>query len=413
MSVTATETYRLIYFIGHKCEKDSVLVTKVCKNYSTISEIYKFETATRTLSNLYNLHAIRGLIKNGKLVFKSSMSGPHHYFGYIDPKKSHTIKFINDMPVYFEEDKITNNKKKLLPNCYRIILKNYNWINGKDVNNNTKNKYNMINNDNYLVNEYTGQKDSLFDDPGILELNEENIMFEIITDGYNYDLSEYNAQIVKNNESFSFNQRLVDKFEHAQHKLRVVTYNYGDNYLDDYLLTNGGSGIFIEKHEFIQAITPMNRKCGGYVILGKEINNKLELIAVTIPFGCTLLVDVGCIHGDSTLTGMYMMAMTGNHNAMKTADTVFMKNKHTHNNVIVRVFPLLEKNNGLSGNNFLLSSNEMSLNDIKKEDIIIKNNIKKLVGFRSLYWNPVIMTGNTNNYFHNMLGWKKTLGVNL
>ena len=33
-----------------------------------------------------------------------------------------------------------------------------------------------------------------------------------------------------------------------------------------------GSGIFIEKHEFIQSITPLNDQCGGYIILGRETN---------------------------------------------------------------------------------------------------------------------------------------------
>jgi hypothetical protein len=56
-------------------------------------------------------------------------------------------------------------------------------------------------------------------------------------------------------------------------------------------------------------------------MLGREVTandgrSHLELIACPVPFGFTLLVDVGSIHGDSTLTGLYMMAMTGNHKAM-------------------------------------------------------------------------------------------------
>ncbi len=42
-----------------------------------------------------------------------------------------------------------------------------------------------------------------------------------------------------------------------------------------------------------------------------------------------------CIHGDSNLFGVYSMAMTGSHYAMATADSVFLKNKHTKDNVIV------------------------------------------------------------------------------
>jgi len=62
------------YFIGHKEQINSVLITKVCKNYETLSTLYKGECATRTLSNLYNLHAVRGKINdNGELIFDTTM----------------------------------------------------------------------------------------------------------------------------------------------------------------------------------------------------------------------------------------------------------------------------------------------------------------------------------------------------
>ncbi len=71
----------------------------------------------------------------------------------------------------------------------------------------------------------------------------------------------------------------------------MITYNYGDGYLPDYLMK--GSGVFIERHDFIQAITPMNYHCGGFVTLGRETEaGCLELVGVPIPFGYTLLVDV-------------------------------------------------------------------------------------------------------------------------
>ena len=57
--VTTDNTKRLIYFKGHKKQPNSALVTKICKNYETFSTIYKGEAAARTLSNLYNLHAVR------------------------------------------------------------------------------------------------------------------------------------------------------------------------------------------------------------------------------------------------------------------------------------------------------------------------------------------------------------------
>ena len=54
---------------------------------------------------------------------------------------------------------------------------------------------------------------------------------------------------------------------------------------------------------------------------------EFELIAVRIPFGCTLIVEKGRIHGDANIKGMYMMAMTSDHNLMNTADAVFMRSE--------------------------------------------------------------------------------------
>ncbi len=45
----------------------------------------------------------------------------------------------------------------------------------------------------------------------------------------------------------------------------------------------------------------MNSKCGGFVLLGREVDGVLELIALPVPYGYTLLVDVQAIHGDSNL----------------------------------------------------------------------------------------------------------------
>ena len=128
-----------------------------------------------------------------------------------------------------------------------------------------------------------------------------------------------------------------------------------------------GSGAFIERHEFIQAITPMNKECSGFVILGCEVTkgDNLELVACPVPFGYTLLVDVGSIHGDSTLTGLYMMAMTGNNVAMKTADSVFLKHRETKKNILARTVPQLPVVPGLTGTNFLLTSDEKPLGVLK------------------------------------------------
>lgn len=422
--VTSDKSKRLIYFVGHKKQEKSVLITKVCKNYETLSTLYKGEAATRTLSNLYNLHTVRGRRNNkGELIFDTSMSGPHHYFGYIDPIKFHTIEFNRDytFPLYREYNQCipSQTPKLILPQSKIVTIEKCKWHSGnklsEEFNDDLKNKYGLKSIDKqyaYISENKMLIEDSLFESPGILEMSIEEIRLPLIRDGYNFDLTPFRAQIVPNNEPFTFNQELVNKYNHAQHKLRVVTYNYGENYVKDYLMN--GSGIFIERHEFIQAITPVNNNCGGYVILGREIKDtrvlkeiQLELIAVTIPFGYTLLVDVGAIHGDSTLTGLYMMAMTGNHNAMKTADTVFMKHS-SGKNVECITEPKLFSVPTLPGKNFLLTSDQLSLNELKKEDIKEKINIIKSLGLiQRFYWEPVILTGTPN------MGWTKTLGKTL
>ncbi len=97
-----------------------------------------------------------------------------------------------------------------------------------------------------------------------------------------------------------------------------------------------GSGLFLEHHKFSQTITPLNATCSGYVLLGYIEKNQLHIIAVHIPYGWTLIVHDGCIHGDTGLKGMYMMGMTSDHVSMGTADTVFLK-KPDENNIKVNV----------------------------------------------------------------------------
>jgi len=94
--LTSLLLIRLIYFRGHKREENSAMITKVAMNYETFSSLLKGQTefATRTLSNLYNLATVRGaLAADGALDIEASMSGPHAYYGYLDPRDAHTVSF--------------------------------------------------------------------------------------------------------------------------------------------------------------------------------------------------------------------------------------------------------------------------------------------------------------------------------
>ena len=441
--ITATEPKRIIYFRGYEKQLNSVMITRVCKNYETLCGLLEGESATRTLLNLYNLHTVRVCLDTNKqLCLDSSMSGPHHYYGYIDPTKAHIIKPSQDNKVleFYLVDRIPEILNlALIPSDKIITIGKYIWINGRIY----KELVNLETGNLETDNLETGnlEADSLFENPGVLYLEQRQLQFNILEDGWNYDLSSFRAQLVPNNKPFQFRQDGVKLYKHAQHKLRVITYYYGKNYVDEYLMkardtsSHRGNGIFIECHEFIQSITPMNEQCGGFVILGRRsLEGQLDLIGVRIPFGYTLLIEPWAIHGDSTMTGMYMMAMTGNHNAMKTANTVFIKyaddisniseislaNKSidTSANVIIkelesksRNMKIEENKNQKTQEDIIMTSDKMSLEEVYKMDNLLKKYIQNIVALyhpiKSIFWQPVIATGNAS------IGWKKTLGYYL
>jgi hypothetical protein len=348
-AVTSTDPKRVIYFRGHKDERAGAMISRICMNYETVSSALEGECATRTLLNLYNLQAVRGrLDSEGSLDLKTSMSGPHHYFGYLNPFDFHTIVVNKEtiLPQYFKhnidlEQKVFGMAMSSLDSGYALSLSqgvDYDWISGIGISDEDKKRYKLsYSEDNETVleaNATTGlsvlkkrrsledsvgdqairSTDSLFAYPGIIALspNHAPLCLPLLTDALRFDLSDYRAQVVRNDSPFRFTEAAIKAHQHAQHRLRVITYFYGPRYVPDYLMK--GNGLFIEKHEFIQSITPLSENCGGYVVLGKEVtgvdangceSKRLELIAVTIPFGQTLLVEPYCIHGDSTLTGKH------------------------------------------------------------------------------------------------------------
>ena len=473
-AVTSTIPMRIVYFRGHKRQKNSALITQVCRDFETVSALYKGECATRTLANLYNLHAVRGCTRGVRqqqrelegddhlaqeraieegadevLVFETSMSGPHHYFGWLDPAMAHLIDFAAPgLPVFKSVPTSSMIPKRLLPvpEPHIMRLHSYKWSSGSALT--SEQRQALSHREDFsqeLIDTASGSADSLFDLPGILELPSDRLDFQLVENPHLYDLSPYHAQIVKADEPFQFDQAAVKSHKHAQHKLRVVTYNYGDRYLSDYIMP--GSGVFIERHEFIQAITPMTKECGGFVILGRELagvgaDKCLELIAAPVPFGYALLVDVGSIHGDSTLTGTYMMAMTGNHNAMKTADTVFVKHRHVLPTTVSEITALgiegdksrtsasewrnvrfhtnlndpmddqsdggAAMQKGMRGDKFYLSSSAKPSDQLLAEDSLLKSAIvDSLPWLKKLWFRPVIATGGP------ALGWTKTHGLSL
>jgi hypothetical protein len=434
---TATETKRVIYFRGHKDqESPSVLVCQLCKGYETVSASLQGESALRTLLNLYNLYAVRGALNDDALVFSTSMSGPHHYFGFIDATRHHVIVPDSNGLLVYREAAAPSSRPALSPVPAAQVLRiaDYEWLPGATLPSATRAAYAVRDelatrlvdtaqdSSSVAPADPPGQADSLFDSPGILLLETPELRLPLLLQPHLCDLSLFRAQVVPNTAPFAFDPTLVAAHAHARHRLRVVTYNYGDDYVADYLMR--GSGLFIERHEFIQAITPLTPECGGFVMLGREARagdsagggdsgsstpggaGVLELVACPVPWGYTLLVDVGSIHGDSTLTGLYMMAMTGNHVAMRTADTVFLKHRATRANVRVCTDPALPPVPGLGGDRFLLSSDRRPLPALREaNDALIRGITASLSPAAALWWKPVVTTPGA------ALGWSKTLAA--
>ena len=169
---------------------------------------------------------------------------------------------------------------------------------------------------------------------GILLIHQQSVELPEF-DARAFDLSSFKARLVRNDIPFSIAEEVISRKD----SFCPVSYFFESGYADEQV-SNAGGGLFLETHDFCQTITPLDAMAGGIVMLGRwaeEERNQstLSLIGVTVPYGYTLIVEKGCIHGDTTLKGMYMMAMTSNHVTMQTADVVFLKSKVGGKNFLI------------------------------------------------------------------------------
>jgi hypothetical protein len=292
IKITDDKPKRLYYFDSKK------ILTTICKDNQFIPNLLTGECITRVILNLRNLLVSRGYENDEE----SMMTGPHFYYGFISPYSVYQIKNnifyeINE----FDNIQNSNINKLKISNKYIIKIQNFVWR-----------SHSLPDSDN-----------SLFNFPGELVIKDKKrLRFNLIDDPIHYDFSDFKVQIVKNDQSFQFSRENLEKYPDSRVKLRVINYRFGKNYTK-YL--DQTDGIFIEKHEFIQSITPIDKYCDGFIILGREKNDNIELITVKINYGYTILIESYAIHGDSNLIGDYMMTMTGDHNIMNKSNTVFLR----------------------------------------------------------------------------------------
>jgi len=255
--------------------------TVLLKDYKTFPRVNE-SCASRTALNIKNL-----LVNRKNEDETNKMIGPVEYYGQIDPYSS----------IYDPNNDSENSKD--LPDPPFFNCKNFTW-----------------------KNHYIGNTEgSLFPNSGELILEDvlEELDIPIISTGYN--LSSFKVRLVPSN-------KVTYDVSIKQKKLFSISYFFSNNYSD---YATSKDGIFVEKHPFIQAMTPLDEYSSGFIIVGRIRNLELDLVGIKIPLGFTLLVDSNAIHGDSTFVGMYRMEMTADHVEMAKADTVFLKNKQGKN----------------------------------------------------------------------------------
>lgn len=301
--------------------------TVACRVYGTLmsatiprfSHNWTMESATRSLLRMKNLTAVRG--PKG-----ASMVGPIDYFGNLEDPHLYFYTIEMAYPPIFHRRPITDRTcgivsqlKAFDKNLVTVVKAE--WISGKnsDVIEEKQQQYNVTK--KHL-------RQSLFLYPGLLEIDRKVIQLKYF-DPRGVDLSSFKARLVDNTVPFQITKNKLP----AKDDYRLVSYLYEPGYAD--WQVKEGSGLFLEKHCFSQTITPITPNSRGFVALARmnEKPDELEIIGIQIPYGFTLVIEDGCIHGDTTLNGFFMMGMTSDHTTMGTADTVFLKYPQTKENV--------------------------------------------------------------------------------
>ena len=254
-------------FVRFKCGVETVLR----RDYKTVPRpIGDDMCATRLLLNLKNLLVVRGTSPG------DTMIGPLEYFGRVDPYR-HPLTSVDTLPI-------------VRPKCVTCL--NVQWLSAS------------------LGN----VDDSLFPNAGKLVLNNSDLVVPVTDRPGNY--IDYNVRLVESSR-VTYDTRKCN-----QKTMFSVRYHFAENYYD-YAMTK--EGVFLERHPFIQAMSPVDKHAKGFVMAARMRDQHIDIIGIRIPLGYTLLVDSLAIHGDSTLVGDYRMEMTADHVEMSKADTVFLK----------------------------------------------------------------------------------------
>ena len=299
---------------------DGAFVCRLADGWSTVPTLKKdgrMALASRSILRLNNIALFRHFPVDGDL--RTSMVGPNHYFGVLDSIHAHalTLRYTDAGMPYFVKESGTpeqSSPRTPIPECFRFTCDSALWLSGK-----IKDNRQYIS--NHAITVLPGK--SLTKDVGLLVFGTDDEVISLPQfDARSYDLSSFGATLVRNDRPF----RITDA---AEDPMDVVTYHFGPDYAKT--LVQQGAGLFLETHDFTQIMSPVTKDSGGFITLGRWEQGRLELVAVSVPYGHSIIVEKGTIHGDATFCGSYLMAMTVNHHTMATADVVLLKNRSRKN----------------------------------------------------------------------------------
>lgn len=108
----------------------------------------------------------------------------------------------------------------------------------------------------------------------------------------------------------------------------LIKYDYKKTYRDEFLTERkGGGGHFAERHDFPHLHVPLDDKCGGYIVIGKQLDkDHFAFTAFQIPHRHGLYSPSGTIHGGGTIVGNHAITVA---RTSAKADTVLFYNCHT------------------------------------------------------------------------------------
>jgi len=153
------------------------------------------------------------------------------------------------------------------------------------------NKYVAIPNTWDTTLKYNTERSNILGRSGTIHIEEDHISIPI-TQRYSF----FGVKMYKVGDIISFN--------HINTSLPVCNVNIGINYINDYIMKDAG-GVYLEYHDRPHFHMPRNSSAGGYIVVGREIDEFILLAAIKIPFGYALYMPNYVIHNDCFLTGDY------------------------------------------------------------------------------------------------------------